>query len=157
MTAGNRGRCNAANTGAPEVRYSFGYWGNRVFSYTKTLDDETIEEGGYDYDEDWNIWLITRTVYAGAEEWRRQTVLKYDEMGRLWRVLEYERLLPDGDSECVAAREFRHASGRQRYLVRQLDPATCLTALASSSNWPTANSTSAPTPRARPEGSSWRT
>ena len=51
-------------------------------------------------------------------------MLKYDEMGRLWRVLEYERLLPDGDSECVAAREFRHASGRQRYLVRQLDPQT---------------------------------
>ena len=75
------------------------------------------------HDDYENIRKISRQVCDGGEAWNYWTDLKYDKMGRLWRVLESERP-PGGSVESVAAREFRYAGARQRYLTRQLDPST---------------------------------
>ena len=108
---------------SPTVQTYYQYYGNRIHEYEKRISSELIEQAGYTYDDYENIRRISRYVCDGGEAWNYWTDLKYDKMGRLWRVLESERP-PGGSVESVAAREFRYAGARQRYLTRQLDPAT---------------------------------
>ena len=109
--------------GNPEVRTLYAYSGNRLLSYGRTYPT-SVEHGEYAYDGNGNIWAIGRWVTPeGQDEWYFETEFEYDEMGRVWRVLDYEQA-PGGSYERVAAREFRYGGGRQRYLVRELDPAT---------------------------------
>ena len=109
--------------GQPTVRTDYAHQGNRLHEYTKLQDGDTIEEGGYAYDEDGNPWAFERFVYAGGQTWNYVTYLDYDKMGRVWRKRESERP-PGGDLTPVSAWEYRYGSGQQRYLTRQLDPET---------------------------------
>ena len=110
---------------SPTVQTCYVYYSNhnRIRGYRKWRSSELIEEVGYTYDDYENIRKISRQVCDGGEAWNYCTDLKYDKMGRVWRVLESERP-PGGSMETVSAREFRYAGARQRYLTRQLDPST---------------------------------
>ncbi|MCK4660943.1 MAG: RHS repeat-associated core domain-containing protein [Phycisphaerae bacterium] len=110
---------------SPTVQTCYVYYSNhnRIRGYRKWRSSELIEEVGYTYDDYENIRKISRQVCDGGEAWNYYTDLKYDKMGRVWRVLESERP-PGGSMETVSAREFRYAGARQRYLTRQLDPST---------------------------------